>query len=385
MGFLSGRISYERFRIVGANTTGFDETHVDLLARHAIGKASALSADGVEVGYTAGEHILDLDFGLEKNIINDSLCCAMRVDSNKIPGDLLKAYMQMELVAAAANNPSGHPTKQQRLQAREVAEQRCLEEGRNGKFKKMKQVPVLWDARQALIYFGSSSLTAIERFLSLFKESFDLNLERLSAGTLARDGALERGQSRSLEDLSPSVFTGSQRKISIAWVADEFGSRDFLGNEFLLWLWWVLEKESDNVRLSDDSVVTCMLNKTLALECPLSETGKETITSEAPTRLPEAKRAVVAGKLPRKTGMILVRHDEQYELTLQAETLAVGGASVPKLDSEPGRAELEDRVDQIRHLSETVDLLYDAFCRRRLGASWSDDAKKIRAWLREEE
>ena len=68
-----------------------------------------------------------------------------------------------------------------------------------------------------------------------------------------------------------------------------------------------------------------MLARTLTLECPRGQTGSESITSDGPTRLPEARRAIQAGKLPRKAGLTLVRHEQQYELTLQAETLAVGG------------------------------------------------------------
>jgi len=49
-----------------------------------------------------------------------------------------------------------------------------------------------------------------------------------------------------------------------------------------------------------------------------------------PTRLLEARRAVPAGKLPRQAGLILARHDQQYELTLQAETMAVGGAKLQR-------------------------------------------------------
>ena len=64
----------------------------------------------------------------------------------------------------------------------------------------------------------------------------------------------------------------------------------------------------------------------LTLDCPRGETGRDQLTDDAPTRLPEAFRALQAGKLPRKAGMILVRHGAQYELTLQAETLAVSGA-----------------------------------------------------------
>ena len=97
----------------------------------------------------------------------------------------------------------------------------------------------------------------------------------------------------------------------------------------MLWLWYVTDTISDTVKLSDESDATFMLARTLTLECPRGETGHETITHEGPTRLPEAKRAVRSGKLPRKVGLTLVRHSEQFELTLHAETLGVDSAKLP--------------------------------------------------------
>ena len=158
-----------------------------------------------------------------------------------------------------------------------------------------------------------------------------------------------------------------------------------LGNEFLLWLWYALETEGDLVRLADDSDVTVMLARTLALECPKGQSGSETIRSEAPTKLPEARRAVQAGKLPRQAGVILVRHDQQYELTLQAETLAVGGAKLPPVEDGEPRVTLEDRVGQLRHLIETIDLLYGAFLGRRLGADWPRELERVQRWLQRDE
>lgn len=385
MGFLNGRVSFERFKVEGNAPATFDETQLSILEQFAIGNQGALTADGTEVGYAGGDHILDLSFDLEKNIVNDALHASMRVDTNKPPGDLVKAYMKMELRALSADNPSGYPTKQQRVEAKEAAEQRVHAESQDGRFRRTKVVPFLWDSRQNIVYFGASNLTAIDRFVSLFKESFGLPLSRVTTGTLSWDEAQKRGQARALEDLEPSHFAGPTKKMSVAWVANQYGSRDFLGNEFILWLWWVLEVESDTIRLPDDSTVTCMLNKTLTLECPFAETGKETISSEAPTRLPEAKRAVLAGKWPRKSGIILNRHDEQYELALNAEALSVSSASLPKLDGDSGRQQDEDRIDQLRHLTETVDLLFDTFCRRRLSNHWKDDIKKIRLWVEKDE
>ena len=128
-----------------------------------------------------------------------------------------------------------------------------------------------------------------------------------------------------------------------------------------------------------------MLARTLVLECPRGETGKESITSDGPTRLPEALRAVQAGKLPRKVGLTVVRHDQQYELTLQAETLAISGARLPPVEGDDERARLEERVVQLRNLLETLDLLYDAFGERRFSAGWPKDLVKIQKWLSKDE
>src|SRR5579885_2827492 len=120
-----------------------------------------------------------------------------------------------------------------------------------------------------------------------------------------------------------------------------------------------------------------MLARTLTLECPRAQTGKETIQSDGPTRLPEAFRAIQAGKLPRKAGLIVVRHGAQYELTLQAETLAISGAALPKIEGASGHELKFARIDALRHLVETLDLLYDAYGRCRTGPDWNGELGRI--------
>jgi hypothetical protein len=155
---------------------------------------------------------------------------------------------------------------------------------------------------------------------------------------------------------------------------------DYLGNEFLLWLWWYWETQGESLELSDGSSVSGLFARTLSLDCPLGESGKETISSDSPVVLPEAKQGIQSGKLPRKAGLLLVRNDEQYELTLQAETFAISGGKITKLGDDK-TLDAHERIASINDFAETLDLLFDVFCERRLGKTWKSDLKSLREWL----
>src|ERR1700692_4754010 len=81
MGFFSGRLTCLRFKVTGRGPRTFGPEHLEKLAAHAIGKQRVASADGTQAGWIAGDHILDTRFDLAKNIVNDALHFALRVDT----------------------------------------------------------------------------------------------------------------------------------------------------------------------------------------------------------------------------------------------------------------------------------------------------------------
>jgi hypothetical protein len=385
MGFFSGRVTFARYKVNGPAPHLFGEEYLERLAAHQAGRQRLASADGVEVGWTAGDHVLDTRFDLAKNVINDTLHFELRIDVDRLPGDLMKAYYQVELLAQASVNPGGRPNARQKREAKEAARDRLEQEAKDGRFKKRKCIPVLWDRLTNEVLFGTASLTHYDRLSVLFQNTFGQTLDVVTAGRRAYALAEPHDRTRGVDDAGPSAFVPGVSPSDVAWIVDET-SRDFLGNEFLLWLWYVTDAESDAIKLADDSELVIMPARTLTLECPRGQTGFETITSEGPTRLPEARRAVQSGKLPRKLGLTLVRHDAQYEFTLHAETLAVASAKLPAVEGElDERGRLDERANQIRHLTETVDLLYDAFGRFRFGGDWSKELTKMQRWLQREE
>src|SRR5688572_11445597 len=121
MPFLSGRVTMQRFKVRGRGPRTFGPDHLEKLTAQAIDKQRLASADGVLAGWIAADHILDTEFELAKNIINDGLQFALRVDSQAVPSDLLRAYTQIELQGLAAQNPSGMPSARQRREARQLA------------------------------------------------------------------------------------------------------------------------------------------------------------------------------------------------------------------------------------------------------------------------
>ena len=142
-------------------------------------------------------------------------------------------------------------------------------------------------------------------------------------------------------------------------------SYDFLGNEFLLWLWWTLETQADTIELADKSEVAVMRIARSRWNVRKGYSGKETIVAEAPVRLPKRIMRSSRGSCHARAGLLLVRGAAQYEFALQAETFGVSGGRIKLAENDEQVDPLGDvRVDSLRSLAETIDLLFAAFCER---------------------
>jgi hypothetical protein len=380
MAFLSGSLGFERFRVTGFDSKRFEERHLEVMQRLLGGENACSTEENASLGFLAGDHLFDHDFSLEKNVIDQAVHFAVRVDTNQVPSAVRKAWLQMELAALSKDNTSGRPTKLQRQEAKEAVEQRCEVEAASGKYRKMQQFPVLWEVEQGILYFGGSGGTASAHCATLLERAFDVELSRITAGTVAHEWAQQANETDAYDDLMPANFFPHQPQGDIAWSNAHRSEPDFLGNEFLMWLWWTLENRTDTIPLADNTEVTAMLTKTLQLECPYGESGKESITAESPVKLPEAMQAIRSGKLPRKTGMTLVRQGSQYDLVLQAESFSISAAKI-HVDENQEEYSLEDRIAAIRDLCQTVDGLFQAFCAKRISPQWSAELEGLRGWL----
>src|SRR5205814_992346 len=205
---------------------------------------------------------------------------------------------------------------------------------------------------------------ALEQLMELFERTFGLTLMPISAGSLALRLLEPRGRRRDYEDARPTRFvhapSGESEWPEYPWILKGAEPKDFLGNEFLLWLWHEAESKGGTIETpaGDASI---LFDRSLDLDCAYGQTGKDSLRATGPTRMPEARDALRTGKLPRKAGMILDSNGMQFSFTLNAETLALNSARLPEIEeADSPRVVFEERIALLRELSKAIDSLFEA-------------------------
>ena len=73
MGFWNGRVTFNRYRVIGENPLPFGDEILERIGQHLIGvHGSSAPADGIASGWAGGDHVLDLSVDLAKNVVNDA-------------------------------------------------------------------------------------------------------------------------------------------------------------------------------------------------------------------------------------------------------------------------------------------------------------------------
>jgi len=391
MPFDRGRVTFCRFSVEGDAPTSVDDTVLETLRAYAFQESPAASVGEAEAGFVTGEHLFDTAFTYEKNGFGNLLLFGLRLDTHQPPADVKQAYRRQEEASVAAQSPTGFASKAEKREAKELAERRLQEEVSAGKYRRSKLAPLLWDLQRRTLYCGAVGEKVAEQLGRLMHEAFNVELERLSAGMLARKlGVNDRDHA----DARPSKFTRAPHTDNgeaptVPWAQRSFSLKDFLGNEFLIWLWRRTETTRANAEPeaptdpSDDAAVT--FTKTLDMDCAWDVTGKQTLRTPAgdnPTRYPEAADALKLGKWPRKVGLILADAEHQFELTWQADQALVSACALPSIEeAESAREVIEQRLALIRRVCELLDAMYGRFLKERFDGVWTERRGEIGGWI----
>jgi hypothetical protein len=414
MSIRTGRVSVARFLVHGDAPPLVDETTLGILRDFCFQETEIGAPDEVEVGFVTGVHLLDTDFAYDKNGFGDALLFALRLDTHRIPADVKKAHQAIHQGAAEAASPTGYASKAEKREAAELAQRELRDNLAKGLYRRSKMIDIVWDLKRRQVFCGATSDAAAEQLIRLMKEAFAVDLVALSAGSLAGHRLREQGRGRDYEDLVPTGFTPPPpaachrhdeafvdgaapaqplERPLVPWVAKAVDLKDFLGNEWLTWLWHQTETHEGLLDTRPPAggdpgfrggELQLTLDKALDMDCAWDATGKQTLRANGPTRLPEAADALRQGKWPRKLGLLLSDGELGYELALQGDKYHVGSAKLPDPDDVQSPRDLvEHRLHATRHLLDMIDAMYFAFLDQRTTDRWPATRTAMQQWVRQ--
>ncbi|MBL9140326.1 MAG: hypothetical protein JNK53_00545 [Phycisphaerae bacterium] len=401
MPFRQGAISYCRFAVQHGFPEQADDKAFALMRKHMV-KSGALSAEGTASGWCTGRHVFDAEFTWEECGFPGQLLCAMRVDTAKVPAEIRRAYVAQACEARttkSGDGAKGFVSGAARKDAREEADRRCTEEIKEGKYRRVAMVPVLMDLAQHVVLAPITSDSALSELRGLVEATFGGKLQRRSAGGVAADMLGARGMTSDLEDAMPDTFTqppaealargGDEERPArttgrpdVPWAMAGGDRADFLGNVFLLWLWWHAEAREGVVEVSGTPIAV-VIDRVIDLECPWGVTGTSSLRGELPTRTQEAAKALQTGKWPRRVGLLLAAHGLEFSCTLQGDKFQVTALKLgqPSEAARTPRLDLEERLDRLATFDQVLCSLYEHFLRERFASSWPTRRQQISEWI----
>ena len=159
-------------------------------------------------------------------------------------------------------------------------------------------------------------------------------------------------------------------------------SQEFLGQEFLTWLWFYGETNNWCIDIPNMGEIYYGIDSLLVMEEDENICCTQRLHGPAPTNSPEADAALKDGK-KITTLRVMIEYDEQiWHATWKAKTFNFSSVKL----MQPTTNDQEDRFQELALGIETIsaifDKIYDIFLQTRLSDTWGKETlPQMQQWV----
>ena len=157
----------------------------------------------------------------------------------------------------------------------------------------------------------------------------------------------------------------------------------FLGEEFLTWLWFRIERDGGEFEIAPRRTVAVSMDDFLSFAPRADDETEQTLRKGLPTRSAEGRAALRNGRRLRRARLVVAEGAQQFALVLDGPNLHLSGVRLPDDpedvdENERGRA----RIDAFKTIVGIVHGLYALFLRDRLRGDYLQTAGAEQAtWM----
>jgi hypothetical protein len=168
-------------------------------------------------------------------------------------------------------------------------------------------------------------------------------------------------------------------------LAERVKQTEFLGREFLTWLWFRSESAEGVFDLGEIGTVELWFEGKMTLEADGEERGDK-VTCTGGTRLREARFALTKDKKVTQAAVRLIKGDDEWTFLLDAPWLNISGLKTPKVmqdAKEDADGLFYERMFLIEQPVAVVNALFAGFIRLRVSQEWEqEELPALSEWIR---
>ena len=149
----------------------------------------------------------------------------------------------------------------------------------------------------------------------------------------------------------------------------------FLGDEFLTWLWYLVETDQNAFRAVDPDCLALEIGNRIVLENRKGKSVERITIKGDDAGLEEGKLALKKGALVTELALIFKSGEHQWQFSLKGESLNLSSFKTPGPGPPQSPEEMEvfllDKTQQFKKIIGFLEILYKRFIQVRITSRWS--------------
>jgi hypothetical protein len=160
----------------------------------------------------------------------------------------------------------------------------------------------------------------------------------------------------------------------------------FLGREFLLFLWWKSELTGGTFELEGFGELSLTLESHIVLERKVDVLEQTRMKGPDPSSTKVAKEALRYGKMPTRGALRIIHEEREYAFVIVADEFTLRQVKLPVLLTEDTDEQFTERMTLLATLESMLDALYLELLSLRLSPAFRDEVlPAMRAFAQEQE
>ncbi len=170
-------------------------------------------------------------------------------------------------------------------------------------------------------------------------------------------------------------------------IAVAYSRFQFLGEEFLTWLWYVIDNDFKLLRQLDKDLATLEIgNRMVLVNRRDHDTGKTVTIRGDHTGMDEGMLTLRKGGMVAEMHLIYKAGDHEWQFSLKGESLNLSSLKVPATGTVESRDDIEgaviEKIDLCNKAVGLINRLYGHFIKLRLGNDWNRNiVPSVRQWI----